>query len=52
MDILPSETPLWRYIEGVMREEAERYGYGEIRTPTFESTELFVRSLVGHNRHK
>ena len=45
MDILPSETPLWRYIEGVMREEAERYGYGEIRTPTFESTELCVRGV-------
>ena len=45
MDILPSETPLWKYIEGVMREEAERYGYGEIRTPTFENTELFVRGV-------
>ncbi len=45
MDILPSETPLWRYIEGIMREEAEKYGYGEIRTPTFEQTELFVRGV-------
>ena len=45
MDILPSETPLFRYIEGVMREEAEKYGYGEIRTPTFELTELFVRGV-------
>ncbi len=45
MDILPSETPLFRYIESVMREEAEKYGYGEIRTPTFESTELFVRGV-------
>ena len=45
MDILPEETPLWRYIEGIMREEAERYGYGEIRTPTFENTELFVRGV-------
>ncbi|MBO5101637.1 MAG: histidine--tRNA ligase [Clostridia bacterium] len=45
MDILPSETPLWRYIEGVMREEAEKFGYGEIRTPTFENTELFVRGV-------
>ncbi len=45
MDILPDETPLFRYIEGVMREEAERYGYGEIRTPTFENTELFVRGV-------
>ena len=45
MDILPDETPLFRYIESVMREEAEKYGYGEIRTPTFESTELFVRGV-------
>ena len=45
MDILPNETPLFRYIEGVMREEAEKYGYGEIRTPTFENTELFVRGV-------
>ena len=45
MDILPSETPLFRYIEGIMREEAEKYGYGEIRTPTFELTELFVRGV-------
>ena len=45
MDILPNETPLFRYIEGIMREEAEKYGYGEIRTPTFEATELFVRGV-------
>ena len=45
MDILPDETPLFRYIESIMREEAEKYGYGEIRTPTFESTELFVRGV-------
>ena len=45
MDILPDQTPLFRYIEGVMREEAEKYGFGEIRTPTFENTELFVRGV-------
>ena len=45
MDILPDETPLFRYIEGIMREEAEKYGFGEIRTPTFENTELFVRGV-------
>lgn len=45
MDILPDETPLFRYVEGVMREEAEKYGFGEIRTPTFENTELFVRGV-------
>ncbi len=45
MDILPDETPLFRYIEEVMREEAQSYGFGEIRTPTFENTELFVRGV-------
>ena len=45
MDIFPTDTPLFRYIEGIMREEAEKYGYGEIRTPTFENTELFVRGV-------
>ena len=45
MDILPEDAGLFRYIEGVMREEAEHYGFGEIRTPTFENTELFVRGV-------
>ncbi|MCQ2385855.1 MAG: histidine--tRNA ligase [Clostridia bacterium] len=45
MDILPDRTPLFRYVENVMREEADRYGFGEIRLPTFELTELFVRGV-------
>ncbi len=45
MDIFPEETLLFRRIEGVMREEAEKYGFGEIRTPMFENTELFVRGV-------
>ena len=45
MDIFPDEAALFRYVEGVMREEAAKYGYGEIRTPTFENTELFVRGV-------
>jgi len=45
MDILPEQTPLFRYVESIMREEAERYGFGEIRTPMFENTELFVRGV-------
>ncbi len=45
MDIFPEQTPLFRKIEAIVREEAEHYGYGEIRTPTFESTELFVRGV-------
>ncbi len=45
MDILPEEAELFRYLEGIMREEAARYGFGEIRTPTIEWTELFVRGV-------
>ncbi len=45
MDLFPEETVLFRYMEGIMREEAARYGFGEIRTPTFENTELFVRGV-------
>ena len=45
MDILPEEAALFRKIEGIMREESERYGFGEIRIPTFENTELFVRGV-------
>ncbi len=45
MDILPDKTPLFRHIEQVMRETAEQYGFGEIRTPMFENTDLFVRGV-------
>ena len=45
MDILPEETPLWQYIERTARDVAARYGYDEIRTPTFEATELFARGV-------
>ncbi len=44
-DILPSDTPLWQYIEKTARDTAANFGYGEIRTPTFESTELFQRGV-------
>ncbi len=45
MDIFPEEASLFRHLEGIMREEAGRYGFGEIRTPTFEWTDLFVRGV-------
>src|SRR5579885_916801 len=35
----------WQYLEGVIREIAYEYGYREIRTPIFERTELFIRSV-------
>ena len=44
-DLLPEETARWRAVEGVLRREAELYGFGEIRTPVFEDTRLFQRSV-------
>jgi len=44
-DVLQSETPKWRYLESVFRETCALYGFEEIRTPTFEHTELFARNL-------
>lgn len=43
-DILPPETLKWARLEEVLREVAARYGYEEIRTPTFEYSELFHRT--------
>jgi len=45
IDILPGETPLWRFIEETARRNAAKYGYDEIRFPTFEATELFARGV-------
>lgn len=44
-DILPSDTPVWQFIEKTARDTAANFGYGEIRTPTFEATELFQRGV-------
>jgi histidyl-tRNA synthetase len=44
-DILPEETPQWRFIEDAARRWAFRYGYQEIRIPIFELTALFARSI-------
>ena len=44
-DILPEQAALWQSVEGTARAVFARYGYGEIRTPCFESTRLFVRSI-------
>lgn len=44
-DILPTESPKWRYIENKLDELMERYNYKEIRTPIFESTDLFARGV-------
>jgi histidyl-tRNA synthetase len=44
-DLLPPETALWNRVEAVAREVFGRYGFGEIRTPLFEVTELFARGV-------
>uniref|UniRef100_A0A7C5VNW2 Histidine--tRNA ligase n=1 Tax=Fervidobacterium thailandense TaxID=1008305 RepID=A0A7C5VNW2_9BACT len=44
-DIYGSEMKYWYWIENKAREVAIRYGYEEIRTPIFEDTKLFVRSV-------
>ncbi len=44
-DILPSETPLWQFVEQTIRDVFHQFNYKEIRTPIFESTALFLRSI-------
>lgn len=44
-DLLPEETPRWRFIEESARRWAIRYGFHEIRIPIFEVTTLFARSI-------
>ena len=44
-DLLPNETVKWRFIESKIHKIVSSYGYGEIRTPVFESTDLFVRGI-------
>lgn len=44
-DVTPESAPRWRYVEESFRALAARFGYGEIRTPTFEETALFVRTV-------
>ncbi len=44
-DLLPELSPVWAYVEGVVRDVIECYGYREIRLPIIEHTELFRRSI-------
>ncbi len=44
-DLLPDQTPLWNHVETTARAVFARYGFGEIRTPIFETTELFARGV-------
>ena len=45
LDLLPKESSKTQYIEAAVREIAENYGFSEMRTPVFEHTELFQRSV-------
>lgn len=44
-DILPDEIEFWHYIEETIRSLTQLYSFSEIRTPMFEATELFERSV-------
>ena len=44
-DILPSETSRWQFVEQTIRNVFHRFNYKEIRTPIFEQTSLFSRSI-------
>ena len=44
-DILPQVSYKWQYVESAAREVAKIFGAQEIRTPTFEHTEVFLRGV-------
>lgn len=44
-DFLPEQTADWQILEQKIRQICSLYGFGEIRTPLFESTELFLRGI-------
>ena len=47
-DILPDESFIWQFVESEIRSFLNQYGYSEIRTPAFENSILFNRS-IGEN---
>src|SRR5258707_7765266 len=46
-DLLPPETELWNRVEQTARDVFGTFGFGEIRPPIFEPTELFARAVGG-----
>lgn len=44
-DILPQDSPVWQFLESRVRQLLSQYGYGEIRLPIVEYTDLFKRSI-------
>lgn len=45
MDVMAPDVFAWNYIEGIVRETAEVFGFTEIKTPTFEEIGLFKRGV-------
>ncbi len=46
-DLLPPETALWNHVEQAAHQVFGTYGFGEIRVPVFEPTDLFARAVGG-----
>ena len=44
-DCSPTESPLWQWVEGQVRQILSSYGYSEVRMPIVESTPLFARAI-------
>ncbi len=44
-DVLPKEANIWHFLEKTLADQAANHGFCEIRTPDFEHTELFLRSV-------
>ena len=44
-DCLPSQSPLWQKVEGVVKNVIGAYGYSEVRMPIVEMTHLFKRAI-------
>ena len=44
-DLVPEAAEKWRAMEEVLVSEARLNGFGEVRTPVFEHTELFQRGM-------
>ncbi len=44
-DVLPDDAKYWHYVEDTASRLAEQFGYGWMRTPTFEETGLFIRGV-------
>ena len=44
-DVIPKNVHKWHTVEKITKDIAESFGFGEIRVPTFENTDLFLRSV-------